>query len=344
MKRIAIEQVLHRSELAKADSYFTYFFSLLLVAEALAKSMVLGIVASISDEKDRHRYRLEHQLVKADGLGDWGRVIEDALIGPASQFLLVEARIEQTALTQMCKQGTWQYDAVMALTEVSTSLGIKVEEVPVKSSMLRWFRLLTTLRNKTRAHGATKPASTGIVAELMMKSIMLIYENFCLFQRPWAYLYRNLSGKYRVSLIAGDEGMFSYLKSRQDEQLLNGIYLFIGGPRKLNLIESDPELQDFYFSNGGLNNKNYELLSYYTDDRICGDASAYLVPPSKLPGSDTDGYSELQVRGNCFSNVPDLYADYVKRNTLETELKSLLLDDKRPIVTLLGTGLIYSKA
>jgi len=67
---------------AQSDSDFTYFFSLLLVGEALAKTATLGMVAARADDADRNRYRLEHQLVRSDGLGDWGREIEDALRDP----------------------------------------------------------------------------------------------------------------------------------------------------------------------------------------------------------------------------------------------------------------------
>ncbi|HHJ1648952.1 TPA: hypothetical protein ACQGUV_004094, partial [Pseudomonas aeruginosa] len=86
IQHVAINQVMRRTEAAKEDSDFTYFFSLLLAAEAVAKTVVIGIVASIGDDKNRNRYRLEHQLVRSDGLGDWGRVLEDALSGPASQY------------------------------------------------------------------------------------------------------------------------------------------------------------------------------------------------------------------------------------------------------------------
>src|SRR5690242_19088740 len=115
MKHVAIDQVLLRAERAKSDSDFTYFFSLLLATEALAKTIVLGILAAIADDKDRNRYRLEHQLVRADGLGDWGRVLEDALTGPASQFLLADAWEEQTELTKAYKEGDWQYEATALL-------------------------------------------------------------------------------------------------------------------------------------------------------------------------------------------------------------------------------------
>ena len=338
MKHAAIEQVLERAERAKSDSDFTYFFSLLLAAEALAKTIVLGVVASIAEDKDRNLYRLEHQLVRSEGLGDWGKVIEDALIGPASQFLLAEAREEQSELTRLCREGEWQYDATAALKEALEYLDIDAEEVPVKSDMKRWFRLFATLRNKTRAHGATQPAKATKAAEFLAKSINLVYGNFRLFRRPWAHLHRNLSGKYRVSAISEDTSDFEFLKRTQDRQFPNGIYLFIAGPRRISLMHTDAELQDFFFANGGLKAKTFELLSYSTDDKMDGDALDFLTPPGVLPPSETEGYGELIPRGNCFSNAPEVVRDYIERSGLESDLCKLLLDDKRPIITLLGRG------
>lgn len=52
----AIEQVLQRARDAKSDSDFSYFFSLLLAGEALAKTVILGMIAALGDDKDRNRY------------------------------------------------------------------------------------------------------------------------------------------------------------------------------------------------------------------------------------------------------------------------------------------------
>lgn len=338
MKHIAIAQVLERAERAKSDSDYTYFFALLFAAEALAKTMVLGMVASIADEKERNRYRLEHQLARSEGLGDWGKVIEDALIGPASQFLLSEAREEQRELILPCKEGEWQYDATVALKTALQHLGIEAEEVPIKTDMKRWFRLFATLRNKTRGHGATQPGKATKAAEHIAKSIELVYRNFRLFRRPWAHLHRNMNGKFRVSGITDDIADFGFLKQAQDKQFPNGIYLFMGSPRRIYLMNTDAELRDFFFANGGLNSKKFEMLSYYSDDKVDGDGAAFLTPPSVLPPSETEGHGELIPHGNCFSNVPDLVSDYVSRPKLEEDLLKLLLDDKRSIVTLVGRG------
>jgi len=339
MKHKAIEHVLQRAENAKSESDYTHFSALLLVAEALAKTMTLGMVASILDDKDRHRYRLEHKLVRADGLGDWERIIEDAVTGPASQYLCTEAYVEQRELMQHCKAGTWQYDAVSLVKKALDDLGLGSDEVPTKTDMKRWFRLLSTLRNGTRGHGATLPAKAASVVPLLEKSINLIYSNFHLFKRSWAHLYRSLSGKYRVSPITDCAPEFDFLKKVQDRQFPDGIYIAMeSNLRGISLLLTDPDLRDFFYINGKFMPKTYEMLSYTTDDRIDGNSSQYLTPPDALPQSETHGHKELVVQGKCFSNAPDLISDYINRPRLEEELKSLLLDDKRPIVTLRGRG------
>src|SRR5581483_10997841 len=161
MRNAAIDQVLARVTNAQSDSDFTYFFSLLLASEALAKTVVLGMLAASPEDKDRNRYRLEHSLVRADGIGDWGRALDDALTGPASQHIIADARLEQTELTRQSKPGEWQYDSVIALKRTLDHLEIVAEDLPSKSDMKRWFRLFATLRNKTRGHGATLPGKTG---------------------------------------------------------------------------------------------------------------------------------------------------------------------------------------
>lgn len=338
MKHRAIDQVLGRVEQAKSDSDFTYFFALLLAAEALAKTVTLGIVSALGDDKDRNRYRVEHTLARSDGFGDWSRAIEDALTGPASQYLIAEAYPEQTELTRLCRQGEWQYEAVRLIRAALDELAIESEELPVKSDMKRWFRLLATLRNKTRGHGATPPSRASRAASHLYESINLFYANHSVFERPWAYLHRNLSGKYRVSAITERASAFDNLKREADHRFVDGVYIHFGTPRLVPLLQTDPELHDFYFANGGFSAKGYELLSYATDDRVDGGAADYSLPPGTLPPSETEGYGELLPRGECFSNAPDLIGDYIARARLEDEIVELLLDDRRPIVTLVGRG------
>jgi len=338
MAHVAIDQVLQRAESAKSESDFTYFFSLLLAGEAVAKTAVLGFIAAMQDDRDRNRYRLEHGLAKADGLGDWGKALEDLLTGPASQYLMVEARVEQAELTKLCRPGDWQYESVSSLKAALNHLKITSEELPIKTDMKRWFRMFATLRNGTRAHGATLPANASAAAGDLLRSISLFASNHALFNRPWAYLYRNLSGKYRVSAITSTVEAFDFLKKENDRTFQNGVYIFLGSPRLVPLIQSDPELKDFLFVNGGMTGKRFELLSYCTDNKTHWDAAAYQAPPGTLPSSETEGTGELLAKGNAFSNVPEVIQDYVPRPQLEKDLLKLLMDDKHPIITLVGRG------
>ena len=56
------------------------------------------------------------------------------------------------------------------------------------------------------------------------------------------------------------------------------------------------------------------------------------------PASETEGKRGLAVIGNVFSNLPDAPKGYVRRTGLETEIQDTLLDDRHPVVTLVGRG------
>ena len=338
MMHRTIDQVMQRVQDSKSDADFNYFFSLLLAGEALFKTITLAMLAALEDDKDRNRYRLEHTLARADGLGEWGRVLEDALSGPASQFLLTDAHSEQAELGRISATGTWQHQAVTSLKSALTILNIEAEEVPAKTDLKRWFRLFVTLRNKTRGHGATPPSKATLAVIDLERSIETIRANLSLLQRPWADLYRNYSGKYRVTPVSAETSVFDPLRRESTYLLRNGVYIYFGAFRRVPLLCAGPDLRDFFFANGGLTSKRFEMLSYLTDDKMDGDASEYAIPPGSLPASETEGHGDLLPRENCFSNVPDSLEDYVSRPSLEKELLGLLLDDRRPIVTLVGRG------
>jgi hypothetical protein len=196
-----VTRVLKRADREKADSDFSYFFSLLLAGETVLKVAVAGVVASLIDDKDRNRYRLEHSLLRADGIGDWSQALNDALGGPASQCLPTSAYPLQAEFTRACKVGDWQYEAATKLNEVLTKLGIETEGIGTKCDLRRWFRNFPILRNKSRAHGAITTAKASAVAGELSQSIAVVAENLGVLKLPWAHLHRNFSGKYRVPLI-----------------------------------------------------------------------------------------------------------------------------------------------
>jgi hypothetical protein len=189
MSHAAIDQIQKRVESAKLDSDFTYFHSLLILGEALLKTTVLGFLAGLVNDANRHKYRLEYKVLRADGLNPWSLALDDALIGPASQFLLTDLSPEKNELTKVCSAGTWQFNAVVALKQCLDILNIAAEEVPGQTDMKRWFTLFSVLRNKTRGHGATIPSKVGNAGLALNSSIDLFYKNHALFKRQWAYLH-----------------------------------------------------------------------------------------------------------------------------------------------------------
>ena len=333
-----IDMLRHKMGVAKEDSDFAYFFSLLIAGEVITKFVALITASALMPSKDRHQYRILHGLVRANGVGDWSQSIDDMLAGPASQFLSNEFREYQTEITKKTNVDEWQCIAVNEIILALKSLNLEVDSLQGKKDLKSWFKLFTELRNKTRGHGAfvTEKASTAAV--YLESSINCILENLKLFNIPTAYLKRNLSGKYRVTEIGECADFFSELKKNQNVTLDDGVYIYLGDFKRIPLIVSDPELTDFFISNGSFTSKKYELLSYCTDDKKIGDSSEFLAPLGVLPASESEGLGELRGVGNCFTNVPDLSYEYIERQELEDQLFSLLSDDRRTIVTLLGRG------
>ncbi|MCW8329080.1 NB-ARC domain-containing protein [Photobacterium sp. SDRW27] len=326
-------------ELACEDSDFTFFFNLLVVGEAITKLSTLIVVSNVSPSVDRHQYRILHGIVRANGIGEWSKAIDDLLVGPASQYLYPEFRPYQTELTKKVSSSEWQAQAVDSLISAMTTLGLEASSPSTKKDLKSWFKLFTELRNKTRGHGAiTSNEKTSDAAYHLANSINLIKSNSSLFKIESAYIKRNLSGKYRVSDLGNGTENFEPLKNKKTYSLSDGLYVFIGDFRKIPLIISDSELNDFYIANGSFSSSKYELLSYYSDNKKNNKSAEYLAPTGNLPPSESEGLGELIAKGNCFTNVPTLNYQYIQRQELEDQLYNLLLDDRRTIVTLLGRG------
>ena len=331
---------MERLESTKEDSDLAYFYDLLLLGELLTKTTSLFLVACINEDNERTKYRHEHSLVRANAIGDFSKAIDEILVGPTSQILSSSIReYEFKELTQRVGIETWQYQALSLLENCLDSFNIQHEKMGAKAPLRLWFNSFSYLRNKTKGHGATKLEPCSEVCPMLCKSMNIILDNLSLFGRPWAYFYRNLSGKYRISYLTEDGKEFDYLKRENKENLENGIYCLVDYPRKINLFYSNPELTDFYYPNGNLKNDRFESISYISDDRAERCAKAYLYPITSLPSSETEGLTQLDVLGNSFTNLPIPTDSYIRREGLEKELKSVIsMEDRFPIITLKGRG------
>ncbi|MEI6828178.1 MAG: hypothetical protein WCK54_21505 [Desulfuromonadales bacterium] len=221
-----IERMLERVELSKDDSDISYFTSLMYLGEMVVKVIASGLVAAIVDERERHRYRLLHRLVRADGIGEWCSCIDQILIGPASQHLHNESRSDQKELTAKISSGAWQYESVTRIQKCLCELGIDCEEVKLTTDLRKWYSSFAVLRNKTRGHGAPSFDTCSKIATDLEISILLVINNLSMFKRQWAYLHRNLSGKYRVTKLSKESVLFDHLKSTSEINFTNGVYIF----------------------------------------------------------------------------------------------------------------------
>jgi len=325
---------------SREDSDLAYFYELLLYGEFITKVISLFLVSAINEDKERTKYRHEHFLARANGIGDFSKIIDEVVTGPSAQILSSSIRdYELKELTQRATGNDWQYDSQSLIVECLKIFKIDHNPLPSKSPLRSWFHYFTQLRNKTRGHGATRSEPSSDACPLLERSIRLIIENFTAFKRPWAYLYKNLSGKYKVSSLNGIHNEFEYLKRDNNSNFDSGVYCFIDSPRRINLLFSTPELTDFFIINGNLKGSVFEAISYMTDERIERNAEYYLDPVTPLPTSHTEGNGSLNVIGNCFTNLPQAPDEYIKRGDLESELSRILLDYERfPVVTLLGKG------
>lgn len=340
---IPVKKMLERLESSKQESDSAYFFDLLYLGEMLTKLVVSSMIAAVNEEKERNRYRLLHRIVRADGIGEWSAILEETLTGVAAQFIQREARHnELTELTQKAEIGTWQYDSVRLLIDAINLIGVPTNfDQPKRIQGKTWFSHFATLRNGTRGHGAVLPSSCSRACKPLERSIMLIVDNFYLFKREWVYLYQNMSGKYRVTKLNQTSTYFDKLKSETAHEIKypNGIYIFFDERVNVDLIHSTPEADDFFFPNGNFKLNTFEIISYITDKRIEGDSTKYLTPANELPESETEGLGDLNLLGNCFTNLPSLYKNYISRIDLEKELlKTLKEEDRYPIITLKGIG------
>ena len=333
-----LDKIHARVALDREEGDIAYFHALSLHVEYVTKVVTAGVVACLGDDADRHRYSLEHRLVRANAIGDWADALNSALTGPAAQFFDPNARGVVRDLTERVSDGDWRYSAVRSLHDAARELEIDTE-VGSKAALRQFFQIAATIRNKTRGHGATTSGQCSCVCPLVFSAIDRLVDNLQLFMLPWAYLHRNLSGKYRVSPLLGDCSPLDYLKKARDVRLPNGVFLYLDRPVYVALVVSDPDLLDILVPNGNLREGTFEALSYVTNESKRQPASAWTDPPDRLPPSETEGRPALEQVGNTFANLPPRLSGYVPRTTLETRLREeLLRTDRHPIVSLTGPG------
>jgi tetratricopeptide (TPR) repeat protein len=338
---IPIERMWNRIDVTRSDAEGLLFYDLMYLGEMVTKLIVIGLIAEVGENRERQRYAIEHTLVRADGIGEWVRALDDLTKGPISSLLADEASTEKRQLIQKFakEEESWQRQAVVLLDRVSQRVDIAPVAKNNKVALVSWFQTFAALRNRTRGHGATLGGACADMAPEFEDSLRLICDNYLGFSQPWVFLKRNLTGKYRVTPIAGDTSEFDYLKRQNDVDYPNGVFRGVGSRLcVVPLIYTDADLLDFRFTNGNYRESRFETLSYLTDETVDEESENYVVPPSELPLSGTAGGPSIDLIGDTFANLPLNIPDYVSRPDLEAEITQLLTDERHAVVTLAGRG------
>lgn len=335
---VPIQRIAARYELDRGESDVAAFHTLMYSAELLTKLLISGLLAGLQEDRDRHRYAHARNLVRADGIGEWATILDSILSGPSSHHFSEDFKSIHREFSQRMSAGAWQFDAVRLIHESIVGLGLSVDPLPKQVAARQWFHLFAFLRNKTRGHGAPTGQQCASLAKLLEESTLLIRDNASVFKLQWAFLHRNLSGKYRVVPISDDVSAFEYLKRGATESFQDGVYIYANTPRRVDFLITDVDLSDFYVPNGQFRNADFEALSYITNATRRIDGASFLVPSIQLPQSETQGGELLDVHGNAFGNLPPVPDGYVSRPRLEDSLASALKRERHEIITLSGPG------
>jgi hypothetical protein len=209
-----------------SDSDSVRFGELLYAGEFISKLTTSAFICSLEEDRDNHRYRIIHTLVRASGLGDWSKALDDALIGPGSKHLPLAMRDHSRAFTEKVGKGTWQYESVKELNELMKALKKDSPPLTEKISLRSWFQVFSELRNKTRGHGALTPAKSASLCAGLAASVNALASKNPIFSLSWIYLHRNMSGKYTVVDLQNGLAPLADIKSYligTDENFRDGV-------------------------------------------------------------------------------------------------------------------------
>ena len=172
----------NRVEQGKEEGDQGYFYALSLKLEYLTKIITSGVVACIGDDVDRHGYSLEHKLVRADSVGDWTEAPNRVLVDPPTQFLDPNARDIIRDLTERVGPGDWRYSAVTDIDQAAKAIGADTPRLGDRVALRQFFDIGTTLRNRSRGHGAPTAAQCNKSSVLLVRCLDAIARNLEFFK------------------------------------------------------------------------------------------------------------------------------------------------------------------
>lgn len=324
---------------ASADSFLYASY----LAESAIKMTGVAIYAALHGKEPNQAYRVAYQLLRANGLGDWDRVLAQHTSPPLVRLLLPQF---QPLVVWATKKRTkaekdWFRDANAKLQAIFATLGLdKGKEC---SSVRDLVTGLIILRNKTKAHGAVGEDFWDKCNALYIAIVSLLIKNCPAF--GWEWVYRGPGHKRGVGLVRleGVEPFPTDLQNARNRPESRVVSVRPPGCPDFystgDLLRSNIECTQFFLPNGAIKQSGAaDFIDYASGEVSQFDVDNYMEPPAPLPPSATAGRKALDVQSSVFGNLPTLPEMYVERPELQSALKERLLDKNHPIVTLHGRG------
>jgi hypothetical protein len=340
----------------KSDSATAYCDTLLNTSEFLIRHLVAVLTAMLppNEDSDVVRYRAEFELLRSNGIGDWSRQAQQYLAGPNFGTLSHELRGTEfegslELFTRILKgvEDEWAINAIAEFREALNYLGEKPNESK-NLKLIEFVNEFPRLRNKMDAHGAPTSNDKAKIAGLLEGVVLGLLEHAKILNLPIVRIDfpKGIgSGEPRVLEVVGSTNPDRFSVAQNGIALgseEDGLYVeTISGYRKLNLVISDEEVQNFFYASGDFREKNdtAEFLNYVSAKRQRVPCEKWTIAPKILPESLTAGEDNLRVEFNTFTNYPLIdISNYVPRLRLENELTEELTTEFRRVITLKGIG------
>lgn len=336
---IIIEKLKVQIKNAKQISDAEAFISLMKMGELLTKITTLSVIAALRQNKERLQYRYLYEVVSADGIGSWSKVLEQILGTAVSMNLVKEFNAEKNELLTNQIKDTWGYEMISNIYKCKELITGTVCEFNFKIKLKDWFKSFAELRND-HAHNRVSLSDYRRLIPFLESSLARYIENFSLFKRQWLFVYKTSNGNIKTINLNHPSNQLE-TKFTTDSFINEGIYIILDDNKSvfIDLINTNIELNDFFLPNGRFTDKKYEMISYLTGVTVEKNSNDFHSPLEALPKSETNGLEKLELINNLFTNLPTINRKYIKRVEIEEKLYDALMDTRRwPIVSLRGRG------
>jgi hypothetical protein len=340
-----LAQIARRVRTISDDQSADYFLTVSYLAEAAIKLIAIAMQAALTEGNRDHAYRFAHSLIRADGLGDWERVIREATSSPASGFFHPDMSPLLSWATQKRHDEQWYLDAAAAVAGICDEIGCPTPIPDRKPKVLHLITALVEIRNKTKAHGAIGPVFFATANLDYAAAVEALITHCPLFSEwNWLYLYRRADRKHGVSLRSVAPKGISASELEDISVDIPGGYFWPANSTRpypcFQLIFADQECREFWLPNGGYRDPgpSAEFIDYGSGKTSRKEVPHLARAPVPLPKSETHGAEKLDVQSNLFGNLPSIPRGYVRRRGLEEALEARLRDSNHHIITLHGRG------